>query len=748
VYIDGTDVYSNNSTINPETIRTHRLVSISGCILPVNTVAVERPVFVPRYSFTTTTIPEVPEFTYTIDGGFSQIANDSNQYCPCDFQNSPLIEDGPVVVAQEIYHQGGFDNGTSKSRITVIADASMIQGKLAFYDAASSTRTRNFLNSLYPQINFPSTNQGRQYENTYKIVSPERASPLKLVNYTNNSGLLVKFRGDLSSYTNKVLNTFSDNDHSVDPNFYSPMLYPPDGKPDEFLERREEFDETGYQEALDAEILTFKGNQSANNAYCKFSGVINGKMYQDSSIYGEVPELMKDTGYDYIDLQMLTQYSGYPGDLFGYSVRVKNGNIYVGCPFAPFESENITDWDKVIENTPSGQTASGISIDYNGGAGAVFIFDKFATANQDYYVANPWGCVRKLRPSSINSSDMFGLDFDIDGDVLAVAAPGHDFDTIFNKNINSGEFVTKEFNEQFNIAKTNSVDLGSSGNRQLYGSGIITNNNGAVYAYENKITDWSSKSLDWSITQKLLPQGFNAKEDDNFFGYSVSIDRARRKDGDYTLIIGTPFNTSGINNTYSTLSDAGIIYTYDAMLRRPRPSIAHPDTYIAGSVIGKSGENYPPKVQFYFANNEEFNKRYINYGRLFSNENGEIFVEVSGKDMIDKGFITHRPYIEYIRGSYDFGKRITDSTSLFVEGKRLETNGSMNLYTKYYDSLNVYNNMTLYVDSVSGVSSGNILLYSSGIMPDNIKFDTLVLTVEAANPLSTDSMNLNTRGMF
>lgn len=748
VYIDGTDVYSIDPTINPETIRTHRLVSISGCVLPVNTIAVESPITVPRYSFKTKVLPAVPEITYTVDGGFNQIANNSNQYCPCNFANSPPIEDGPVVVAQEIYHQGGFSNGTSKSRITLIADASLIQGKFAFYDANSTSRTRNFLNSLYPRINFPSTNQGRQYENTYKIVSPERASPLKLVNYTNNSGLLVKFRGELSSYSNKELNKFSDNDNTVDPNFYSPMFLPPIGQPTEFLTLRSVLDDTEYQEALDDEIIRFKNIQAINNAYCKFSGIINGKMYQDSSIYGEIPELMKDTGYDYIDLKMLTQYSGYPGDLFGYSVKVKNGNIYVSSPFAPFKNENITDWDEVVENTPPLQPASGISIDYNGGAGAIFVFDKFTDANPDNYVPNPWGCVRKIRPSTINGSDMFGLDFDIDGDVLAISAPGHDFSTLFNKNINSGEFVTKEFNEQFNIAKTNNIDLGSSGNRNTYGSGLITNNNGAVYAYENKITDWSSKSLSWSLTQKLLPQGFNARENNNFFGNSVSIDRARRKDGDYTLIIGAPFHTSGINNTYSTLSGAGSIYTYDAMLRRPKPSIAHPDTYIAGNVIGKSGENYPPKVQFYFANNDEFNKRYINYGKLFSNENGEIFIEVSGRDMIDKGFIIHRPYIEYIRGSYDFGKKITDSTPLFIEGKWLESSGSMNLYTKYYDSLNVYNSMTLYVDSVSGVGSGNMLLYSSGIMPDNIIFDTLLLYTESANPISTDSMNLNTRGMF
>jgi hypothetical protein len=161
-----------------------------------------------------------------------------------------------------------------------------------------------------------------------------------------------------------------------------------------------------------------------------------------------------------------------------------------------------------------------------------------------------------------------------------------------------------------------------------------------------------------------------------------------------------------------------------------------------------NGEDVTVKVPFYFANNNEYNKRYIQYGRLFSNENGEIFIEVSGQDKINRGFITHRPYIEYIRGSYDFGKRLTDSQPLFIEGKMLETSGSMNLYTKYFESLNVYNNMTLYVDSILGESSGNILLYNSGIMPENITFNTLMLSTEAENPLGFDYLNLNTRGMY
>lgn len=759
IFIDGTDVRSNNQSINPDTIRTHRLVSISGCFLPIESGVITNttPTYEYWYEPNIIEMPGSPGYSYTIPGQFGPITHSHSLYCGCEFPGDPQIQDGPVVVAQEIYHQGGFSNGKNKSRITLISDASIIQGKIANYDANSTRNTRLFLNSLYPPATFNNQNSSRQYENIYKIVSPERMSPQKLVNFTNNSGILTKFKGDITTYSNIKLNSYSSNDYKLNPYFKSPMLDPPKGEPDKYIDLRpdgEIREEPARSETYLQPIQSFIAYQQMNNAYCKFSGVYNGKMYEDSSITGSVSNFMKDTGYDYIDPYMLINYSGYPGDLFGYSVKLKNGKIYIGCPFAPFYSENITNWDDVISNTFPNSPASGIDIGFNGGAGAVFVFEKSDVANPDYYIRNPWECIRKIRPSTIsagnesNNSDMFGFKLDVDGDMVVIGAPCHSYDSLFIKNINSGQFVTKSFNEEFNIAKTKNIDLGSNENRIIYGSGIISKHNGAVFTYENKIVNWSDKELSIVPIQKIVPQGFNAREKNSLFGYSVAIDRAKRKDSDYSLVVGSPYHTSGINNNQGSITNAGSAYSFDAMLRRPTPSFAHPDTFIAGNLIGKSGENYYPKIPFKIKNNNEYNQRYLTYGKLFSNENGEIFIEVSGQDKITNGFMQHRPYIEYVRGSYDFGKQINGYSPLFIEGKMIETSGNMPLFAKYHDSLKVYNNMTLYVDSVMGTGSGNILLYNSGSMPDYIKFDTLNMSVSGKNLPAQNSITLHSRGMF
>ena len=65
----------------------------------------------------------------------------------------PDIADGPVIVAQSVYHQGGYFSGHNKSRVTVISDASMIQGENILIDQErkiSSPALPPFLASLYP----------------------------------------------------------------------------------------------------------------------------------------------------------------------------------------------------------------------------------------------------------------------------------------------------------------------------------------------------------------------------------------------------------------------------------------------------------------------------------------------------------------------------------------------------------------------------------------------------------------------
>ena len=135
----------------------------------------------------------------------------------------------------------------------------------------------------------------------------------------------------------------------------------------------------------------------------------------------------------------------------------------------------------------------------------------------------PWKTVKKFRPEELNVgfhninavdlsgivgnhsytdeminasgfvSDRFGYDIDLDGDLMAISAPGHDFEVFFEEN--SGEFVNKAFNNQFHITSRTRHDLALASNRTAYpNSGVTILNNGAIFTYENKINNWGSKT--------------------------------------------------------------------------------------------------------------------------------------------------------------------------------------------------------------------------------------------------------------
>jgi hypothetical protein len=793
IYIDGTALRvapDDNST------RTVRLISVSGVAREIEDVVITEPV-TERYQVFNTIVSEgSPSREVVKLGKIEAIQNGSNQYCnypscleleyiPPRRDNSQLlllalqnagieleeesissrkyhftdtpIQDGPVVAAQEVYQQGTFDAGFEKSRITVLGDASMIQGPIAFSDNVTNAPVVDFLLSLYPLTNFNNANAGFQYENVYKIVSPERASPQKLVNYTGNSGIIINFAGSgglPTGYSDRSLSDFSTSNQKINPLWKPVMLDPGESYRPDFKRLREL--PLKYEEKLQKrqdEIDFFILKQLEYNAYCKFSGVFNGTVYEDASLDGGVPKLLQDTGYDHIDIEHLRQNTAYPGDLFGYSVLIDDDKIYVGSPFSAFTSETILPWEQAVAGTAASSVISGVELGYGGGAGSVYIFNKSSTNNTEFFTPNPWGVDRKIRPETINVGvsgqigDMFGASLAKDGDILAIGAPGHSYDNVFQRHHNSGEFQNKSFNKQFDLSENLNVDLGSSGNRALYsGSGVVASGAGAVFAYENKISDWSSKRQQWTFTQKLLAQGYGARLEDDHYGISMDIDRTRRNDGDYTLLVGSIYNPSGTDSSFTGHNSAGAMYTYDAMLRSSRPSVAHPDTFIAGRIVGNSGASYTPAT-FNFSNSGLFDTRLIKYATVQSNESGEIFIEASGEDKIDKGFVVHRPYLESIEGSYSFGARVTGVLDLFMAGKMKETSGNMPLFAKYPDTFDVYNNMNLNTYGISGVANSGFNLVTSGIVSSFTGVNSGIdLFAQTASVYASSIFNLSTRG--
>ena len=740
----------------------------------------------PIWSIREVVVPGTPERTETTTS-FREISTNSLKYCPSEECTSIFeerdpkneIADGPIVAAQELYQQRPFDAGVAKSRITVLSDASLIQGKtIANEELVIHPSVIQFLRSLYPETTFPDTNQGRQYNIISRMTAPVKGSPQKFFNSTGNSGQMIRFAGDGTTPTSgKAMTFFSD---EVDPTTLKdgvPLsVLPVDvGKGATYLTHR------GPPGLTEAQIKIIKkgliaGFDSAQYSYggtSKFSGVIDGTMYGDA-YYGNMPQLMADKGYDYLDFDKLP--SGYPGDLFGYSIALRGETLVVGQPFGAFADERATNpvtWASVSGQTPQYTQASGTVLGYGGGAGSAYIYQRGSRVLSDYGVetqSKPWTLNQKFRPSSINvgqdlclnkideryistsgwslgnnnytitelaensfTTDQFGLSVDLNSDLIVIGAPGHDFGN-FEEMRYTGQsaFNFKAFNESVSIPERNIYDLGESGMRyEFRNSGIPSVlNAGAVYTFENAVLDWDARTKGWKQNQKLVAKGHNSRTqrsntggssplpisgcENDYFGVAVSVEQDSRSDSNYALAVGVPnhqYATSGNHTSFDHGSGvkAGAVYQLDAILRKPEDSVANTGIFIQSKVYGNSGINRTDNIDYLslnFSNNGQYDKIHRTSGILYTNNEGELFLEASGEDPSSRGFITHRPFIKEITGKYVFGTPVTGLMSLFASGQGPLASGSMNLFNAADSGAIVYNNVGMYTSAVLGSASG------------------------------------------
>lgn len=752
--------------------KTPRILSISGCLLPIETAysTVNQQVIV---GYEETEIPWYnPEQTVTIPPQFRPIKTDSRKYC-ADLTDCPgkEIEDGPVIVAEEFENFSQFNNGQNRSRIVVISDSTILQGKNPHYRTGFDSPNQRFIRSLYPSS--PAVNNtGRNFEFVQKIVAPERGSPAKYFAVANSNvaipQLLVdKFGlngvdGNLSNYT--------DQENNFDPRSLIREADPISG------------------EDIENEIENFAENVFPTyGVFPRFSGEIDGTTYLDAKIGGGIPQLMIDFGKDYIDLDAYP--SGYRGDLFGYSLAIHGDKLIIGAPFHAFDTENLISWADVIASGFLIKTAG------QGGAGAVFYYEKTGQGKNVISDTLPWEFKQKIKPNSLNIGidnadtgylfdlmgtgvqfldsnfilenasigDQFGYDVAIDADFMVVGAPGHDFETL-HEHIYSGSaaFIRKEFTRAFDIPLHNFYDMGSSGVRiDQYGnnSGVAVLNNGAVFAFEHRIQDWRTREKKWEFAEKLVAQGYNARNqetsvedmvagsgcENDFFGRTVDINRARRGDGDYTMIIGSPrhsFATSGVHIT-GKLSNAGASYIYDAMLREQEPKIPSEENWIKAQLFGDNDPLNNLSITVY--QNKTGNQiSYSVTGIVNTNANGNIFLEASGFDPSNRGFIAHRPYVEYVIGNSISGIPTNGAMPMFIVTDPVKNSGNINFYISGPDSSFVYNNMNLLLKAWnSGENSLNFnTIGTSGIYLDQ----SLILFMESGIGLSQSDLNLRIRG--
>ena len=737
---------------------TPRLISVSGNLLPIEftTITTTTPVTTKIGVEVIQTERLIPAQTITVAGYTRPIKTLNDKYCSVNCnKGGQLIEDGPVVVAEEEENFSAGTAGANRSKIVVISDPTIIQGQCPHYRNDSLRENQAFIRSLYPTSPFEfSTNKGeRRFEQTQKLVSPERGSPAKLFGVTSNAGLVQRFglagvAGSLGNYT--------DQESSTNPLDISRPVNPIGG------------------EAIKTAIQSFADNIIPDyGVYPKFSGVIDGVEYIDAGRGGGIPSILRLTGHDYLDLDVYM--SGYPGDLFGYSVGIHENKLVVGSPFNAYDGETVTPWDKI---EVSG--ASGLQVNGNGGAGAVFYYEKTGSGvNAESSLLN-WEFKNKIKPSSINVgidnattsdvtnrrgmhnlngsfvinfallTDQFGHSVAIDQDMLAIGAPNHDFETIHN-HIYSGNaaFIRKEFTCAFDIPKHVFYDLGSSGVRygQFGGaSGTFVMNNGAVFTYRHQMTNWQNRTKEWVYAEKKTAQGYSDRNTDlsivsgtenDKFGTAVAIDMPRRGDGDYTMIVGSPFHKYATSGTHGDqpLEHAGAAYTYDAMLREQVDSTPNSGNWIRADVFGDRSTNDANRLTLkVYQNTEGEPISYEASGIIFSNINGDIFLEASGIDLATKSYVAHRPYVESVIGEILGGTPTSGSMIMFTSGTPVPKSGEMNLTMLGADTAIVYNNVNLYTTAWNQIEVG------SGT-------DPFKMYVSGENPTETSGiMNLHTSG--
>ena len=567
-----------------------------------------------------------------------------------------------------------------------------------------------------------------------KIVSPERSSPQKLYAISGNSGINQLFGTRTQQPPQLSLTQFSDKESLYDPQYVGRPKNPwPDGATDEMIEK-----------IKTREINSFLVLQNTYGATTRFSGILEGTLYEDAGYRGGMPTLMQKTGYDYMNFERFSY--GYPGDLFGYSISIYKNKIVAGSPFAAFSNEKINPWSYYA----SGGAISGTKIGFDGGAGSAYVFEKTFNGSGFHGIKTPWEFTRKLRPDSINTGDRFCQSVSMDSDVIAIGAPGHDYENLTV--IYSGAMNSKFFNRDFDTKTHKVYDLGTQNMRNTLGtSGIVSSNNGAIFTYENQIVDWPMRKQDWILIQKSVADGYSARSGiNNYYGHSISIDGAGRTDSDYTIAVGSPYHNYAISGNHTSpqpLNSAGASYVLDVMLREQPASIPSPNSFINARVFGDTPVSGQPVINLSFKNNNDDNLMYSSSGIIYSNNQGEIFLEASGQDPALKGFIQHRPYIMAVDGQYVYGTPISEGLRFNITGK-VDNNAKMNMYTNVDDSAFVYNTIGMYTSSITGFASGipsGLYLFTESPNPTAISNSGLTLFASGIGS-DTDTLNLRIRG--
>lgn len=797
---------SKNELIEDEDVfeepRSVRIVSISGCPLPKITEVVsskKEETIIIGFKKQEEVI-SIPARSGIIPGEFLPFSSSRKKYLDpnlvdCDtVTTKTLIEDGPVVVAEELENFSSFSSGKRRSRIVVVSDPTIIQGKCVHYRNNAVGDNQKFIRSLYlpsPQeypdeANFEDTDYydtGTKFEYIQKIRSPEAGSPAKYYSKVNEGGLTRLFGGPaLSPAAGKQSLYRTDEDSFAPSQVYrkkNPHWSDVEAERQRFIDMIE-----GDYGVYPSFSGIFQGLGPLTNAQKDQAGIprfkmVNGELVEINQIYyprdqnldGGISTVQKLLGRDYLDY--IDSMSGYPGDLFGYSIDLSKDKLIVGTPFNGFAYGKIWDWLEVS----GAPFLSGLKVSEYGGAGAAFFFERTGRGENAQSQFLPFEFKAKMKPESANvgvsggltadnilaqknigperhadhtdedfrQTDQFGRSVSVASDMFAIGAPNHDWNSdhlhIYEGN---SAFLRKSFTAEFEIPKHQFPET----------SGDPVLNDGAVYTYRHDLVDFGDREKQVVFAEKLNKQRYKGRfasdaidqygTENDKFGAAVSIHRSFRGDSDYTLLAGAinhDYPTSG-DHTTGFVKNAGAAFTYDAMLREQPAAIPVEGGYIYARVFGPDNEDNISLTVEQPTSGEPI--IYKTSGVITANGYGEIYLEGSGFDPATKGFTAQRPFVKSINGRAINGIEINNSVNMVIPGVSNELDSKMPLFIKDIDGGYVYNSVDLYTSGTQHFSSGDMMMCVSGEKFYNS--GEMNLFTSGVLGVNSSSLNLRVRG--
>ena len=698
---------------------TYKFLSVSGAPLPINSVTEfytsEQCESIEVGYNEVVTQEYVPPKTVLLPATVKPIMNDNTRYCLTSSScGGKLVADGPVVMAEEPEHFSDGAVGNSRSKILLISDSTIVNGCVGA-DTGEATiisgvptvskntllaRVDSFLDSLTTTettLVGDKTTLNLGYKFSEKIVSPEKGSPAIYSIVQANMG--ARFGGSAGGSLEQFGHEKDFEQGKMIQNIH---------------EKMEEFEEAekAVLGEFDGSVGTFGNPRFLHDGY------------EDAPMSGNpFSDLFRDTGKDFLDYDV---YSGlYPGDLFGHSLDIHNGQLIVGSPFSAYVGDEIS--------SISGISSSGNSLETGneGGGGSAYVFEKT--------IQFGWNTTKKLKPQEIrtfNNSDRLGWSISMDGDFVAISAPGHDFGN--SVEYNKGAFVRKEFSAAFDIGTRTVTSLGS-------GENPVSNNTGAVFTFENKLYNWSNRSKSWEFSEKLLPHGYASGEDTSSFGDSVSISRFARRDSDYAMSVGSHRHTFGIDNNDTQESGAGAAYAYDAMLRNQPPSTFSQESWLKASVFGLNRELDEVNIEVNQLGDFKSREEIIAKGLIYSDSKGQIFLEASGQDPRELGFIVQRPYIERVEGEIVHGTPVENTFSLTSYTDPFDFGDNLNLFMLGQESDIVYNTLDMSTFSAYTEIESGVPMLVKADSPTSLDTSGITLHTTASGIVET-SLDLRVRG--